>query len=468
MPTPPPSIPPGGALKAVCEAIWEIEAELGLFERQVRGTYFWRLARWETCRVLAERIEGLLAPGKPAPLPGPGRLGHEVAALKKRFASASWREAGPVDTVVVPFPRKHLRNGVPIDIHTQAVLDELAFGKVLVLERTDARLHIASSDRVFVTGRDRYRQEAVVRALAATPSYSAAAAPLVRELEAALQRRLGLAFPLSVESLALRTALFAANREIFRGRLLRARPNRFFAAWQDQAMFAAARDLGIETVEIQHAAISIYNPHYHFPAGGEAPYFADRFLVFAPYWMECVTLPANTRASVVGSTNMTDLRARAGARHARRLIAPSQGPTYWPLFDAVLECARQAPDWEFIFRPHPREKLDDYRSRLSSREAPANLRLSPPDEDLYDLIATAEVQVGLASTALFEGMSMGCRTIVFQSPIVAAMGSVLARGDAVLATNAAEILQGLDTAPAARAPEQYYAPPVPVLDALRS
>lgn len=467
MPTAPPSIPPSGALKAVCEAIWEIETELGLIERQVRGIYFWRLARWETCRVLAERIEGLLAPGKPAPPASPNRLGHEIAALKKRFACASWREAGAVDTVVVPFPRKHLRDGVPVDIHTQAVFDEPAFGKVLVLERTDARQHIASGERVFVTGRDRYRQEAVIHSLAATPAYAVAFIPVVRELDAAVQRRLGLPFPLSAESLALRTALFAANREIFRDRLLHARPKRFFAAWQDQAMFAAAHDLGIETVEIQHAAISIYNPHYHFP-GGVAPYFADRFLVFAPYWRECVSLPANTRASVVGSTNMAALRARAGARESRRLIVPSQGPTYWPLFDSVLAAARQAPDWEFIFRPHPRENFDDYRSRMSSQEAPDNLRLSPPDEDLYDLMTTAEVQVGLASTALFEGMTLGCRTIVFQSPIVASMEPVLARGDALLAANAADILQGLRTAPATRTPEQYYAPPVPVLDALRS
>jgi len=460
------SISTGDALKDVCEAIWQIEDELDLFRQQVGGVYFWRIARWEACRVLAhqrDRHNG--EPGQSEGL-GASRIRHELAALRKRFGTPSWSAAGPVDTILVPFPRKQVRDGMVGDIHSQAVLDEPAFGKILVLERTDAQQHLPRSDRVFIADRDRDRAEAIARAVVSYPLLLGALAPIRRSLDDACQRHLGLSFPISLQNLALRTALFVENRRIFR-RLLRAtNAKRFIAAWQDQALFAAARDIGMESVELQHAAFSPYNPHYHFPRSGAVPYFADRFLAFAPYWLECVTLPSNTRASVLGSTNMAALRSAVTERQMRTVVIASQGPTYWPLFDCSFESAAKAEGWNFVFRPHPREDFEAYQTRLAARTAHPNFRLSAPDEDLYELIASADVQIGMASTALFEGMALGCRTIVFQSPVTPSMDAVVAAGDAVIASNSDGIVKGLDDAPAASRPLRYYAPPRPILEAL--
>ena len=456
----PPTIPINGGLKSICEAIWRIETDLDLFQRQVAGVYVWRLIRWEVSRAFAQRAG--LAVGSPGsgPRPVSYRIRHELAALRQSLAHSAWSSAGSVETILVPFPRKHQRGGVKIDIHTEALLAEPAFRPILALERTEAQHHVQARPDVFIADRDRGRPEAVGRALLTFPAFLVPLKLLRTELEAAARREFGMDFPISLNSLALRVALFREHRAVSRRMLRATGAKRLVAAWHDQVMFAAAADLGMATVEIQHAAFSRYNLHYHFPYRGEIPYFASRFLAFGRYWIDHVELPANTRATVVGSSNIAALREVPVDRQPRRLVVTSQGPTYWPLLECTVETARITPDWEFIFRPHPREDVASYRDRIANLGgAPPNLRLSDHAEDVYQLIKSADVQMGVASTTLFEGMSLGCRTIVFKAPGCEAMEEVLRVGDAVLAATPAEVFACLASAPTPHDLQRYYANP---------
>lgn len=92
---------------------------------------------------------------------------------------------------------------------------------------------------------------------------------------------------------------------------------------------------------------------------------------------------------------------------------------------------------------------------------PVNLRISPTTEEFYTLLAGADVQIGVGSTGLFEGMALGARTIVLNLFGAERMEAVLASGEAVLAHSGEEIAALLNGAPAARDTSKYYAPPVP-------
>jgi hypothetical protein len=447
-----------GRLKSVCEAIWQIEDKLGLLDDEVAGVFYWRLIRWEACRSLIRQSSA--SPGT-APRSLSYRIGHEIGALRRSLRFPNWTKAGPVDTVVVPFPRKHRRDGDTIDIHSDAVLGDPAFGAILALERTEADAVVSARPGLFVADRDRGRPEAAARALLSFPGLVGPLARAHAALDAASRRAFGVDFPISLNSLALRVALFHEYRAVSRRMLRATRAKRFIAAWNDQVMFAAAKDLGLQTVELQHAAFSRYNLHYHFPNRGPVPYFADHFLTFGQHWIDTVDLPVNTRAAVVGSGNIARLRAEPSIRQRRRVVAASQGPTYWPLFQSVLEAAALAPDWEFIFRPHPREDLADYRAQMARRQGkPGNLRLSEPGEDVYTLIRTAEVQIGVASTTLAEGLALGCRTIVFQAPGSEAMEAMVRANDAASASTPEEIVMRLRTTPEPSDVGRYYAAPI--------
>ena len=95
----------------------------------------------------------------------------------------------------------------------------------------------------------------------------------------------------------------------------------------------------------------------------------------------------------------------------------------------------------------------------SGVECPPNLAIVGSDQPLHESLAEAEVQVGVYSTGLFEGMLLGCRTIVADLPGSEAMEAAVLRGDAVVAATPEELVATLSVAPLAR-PDAYYAAPV--------
>ncbi|HWD79645.1 MAG TPA: hypothetical protein VG497_12200, partial [Kribbella sp.] len=84
---------------------------------------------------------------------------------------------------------------------------------------------------------------------------------------------------------------------------------------------------------------------------------------------------------------------------------------------------------------------------------PDNVRLSTGGSTL-DLLATATYQVGVSTTALFEGMALGCRTAVANLPGHEYLEPAIAKGHALLMQDPAQLTQ----APLCDDPSSYYAP----------
>ena len=71
-----------------------------------------------------------------------------------------------------------------------------------------------------------------------------------------------------------------------------------------------------------------------------------------------------------------------------------------------------------------------------------------------DLLASATYQVGVSTTALFEGMALGCRTAVANLPGHEYLEPAIAQGHALLMTRPSQ----LTSAPLCTDPATYYAP----------
>ena len=71
-----------------------------------------------------------------------------------------------------------------------------------------------------------------------------------------------------------------------------------------------------------------------------------------------------------------------------------------------------------------------------------------------DLLASATYQVGVSTTALVEGIALGCRTAVANLPGHEYLEPAIAKGHALLVSRPAELTQ----APVCANPSAYYAP----------
>ena len=213
-------------------------------------------------------------------------------------------------------------------------------------------------------------------------------------------------------------------------------------AYFHQHIVGAARDLGIRVVELQHGAISPFHLGYSYPGRPVVADQPDELWCFGSYWTTVADLPAGMTTEVVGTSYLP----QATEKNPNRVVFLSQGTVGAELLHVAEAVAKEHPELEVLFRLHPSEHASDYT-------APAGVQLSTGGNTL-DLLASATYQVGVSTTALFEGMALGCRTAVADLPGHEYLEPAIAQGHALLMSQPRQLL----SAPLCATPEIYYAP----------
>jgi hypothetical protein len=230
----------------------------------------------------------------------------------------------------------------------------------------------------------------------------------------------------------------------------------------NQPAVAAARALGIRVVELQHGFISKFHLGYSWPRGQAVAYAPNEIWFFGDFWPKSTPLAKGIKPRSIGAPYVKGLvEANKGEREPNLVVFTSQGVVGKQLFDLALETARRRSDKRIVFRLHPSESLESYERQLAGTEnAPANFELSHRTPNIFSLLASTAIQVGAFSTTLFEGMSLGTRTVVIDLPGVEYMRPAIETGDVLLVRNIDELVARLDEAPLAHSPQFYYADPV--------
>jgi hypothetical protein len=451
----------GGEIKALCEAIWRIERDLGLLERTVGGVHYWPIVRLNTFFELARARGAYEQP------PQPDALGHRLRFhLSAAIAGLPHLLFGPTthpDTAVVASELRDQRAGLFLPIHGACLEKDPEAGRLLVYFRPTpqrpslvAPQYEAKSLAAAIEGGRALGLLGHTRFIGRMRQEKAM-------LDEAFLRTLEHPFPFSARKLAAVVSVFSGRRRLMRVLLGRLRVRRLFAIGNNcmEYVTAAAQDVGMDVCELQHGLITRYHMGYSYPGRPVVPYAPDRLLLFGRYWKTAAELPGNTEPVVVGCRYLARYLSIPLPKVPRQVVVISQGAIGTRLFEAVLAIAHLAPDWQFIFRCHPGEQPAAYEARLSASEMRVpNLSISPNEDDFSELLARSEVQIGVFSTGLFEGMRYGNRTILLDLPGIEYMQDVIDQREAVVARTAAEIPSLLPIAPPSRNPEDYYSEPV--------
>jgi len=226
-------------------------------------------------------------------------------------------------------------------------------------------------------------------------------------------------------------------------------------------MIAGARDSGASVVELQHGFISPLHLGYSWPDNPDVPYTPDQLWGFGDFWAETTPLAARTRWRTIGAPYVRKrAEAHTAARDPKLVVFTSQGVIGPRLFEIALKTAERRSDYSIIFRLHPNEALEPYEAAMAGRAAPSNFELSHRAPNIFALLSRTAIQVGSFSTTLFEGMSLGVRTVVMDLSGAEYMRPAIERGDALFVRDVDELVERLDQAPLASDPQFYYADPV--------
>ena len=352
----------------------------------------------------------------------------------------------------------HMRQHQGTDIYSRRLRDQLPDHDTLVLyngydESHDAGVKNISAAMLWERARRRLRKQKV--------SFTKDEIEMIHHIEnkceSIFKFKMGL-HPM-IEK-AVRN--FDIQTRVYSRILARHKPDMVYliCAYGHEAMIHAAQEKGLPVIELQHGVITPNHMGYSYPGRPFVPYSPDVLLFFGAFWMQNTDYAKNTKGAVMGYDFMQQLKHRKRADASTQVLALSQGPTGAEMFRFVHQAAGLYPEINFVYRPHPSEFLETYEQALSALGDLKNLRLSGADEDTYALMLESKAILGVNSTAVFEGVTLGCQGMVLNLPGVEYMRSAILRGDITLINTPGDFIEAFHKNDVLQDKDYYFAPPV--------
>ncbi len=211
-----------------------------------------------------------------------------------------------------------------------------------------------------------------------------------------------------------------------------------------------ASELSIPTVELQH---SILTQNSLYPEGVKERQFPDYLLTWSDYWSDFARLPIPQDHVIAVGQNQFDCRLKkyapvlaekAAGKHGIR-VAFLSGLVYGKeLSRFAVRFAELAGKHgiSVVYKLHPVE-FPDWREQYPELAVSGLTVVDTLEKGIYDIFAENDVQVGVKSTALYEGIGFGLSTFVMEHEMVDDMRRVCEEGYASLVRTPEELLQGI-------------------------
>lgn len=396
----------------VLKELVETERRAGLWSRRVLGVPVWPLERLHQYRAALMEAENADAENRTNPL---GNITRRVRTSLHEFRRGAPPARRDRDIWVLSASnyRRKDESGEYQVTFTEDLRKQLG-RRLLFLERNHAALPALDRDDTLYVDAALVAAEAAGRVLgpllAKTPFGGDARRP---------------GCPASA-SLLCRDAVYARLlSSLARDWIRRAPPKAVFVlnAYHLFIPFqAAAREVGIPVIEMQHGIIHENHPGYVFDGMPELPHLPDHLIVFGRHFGELLDRESprwRGRWSVGGHPWLKRKRSGVDALPASAfdsVVLFSQPNT--PVRTRFRELgpalrSRLDRKTRVILKPHPREI--DFESFYRPC-ADAGIHLATSRDDAHELLRSCRLAVSVSSTVAIEALAFRCRSAVLPTP----------------------------------------------------
>lgn len=180
----------------------------------------------------------------------------------------------------------------------------------------------------------------------------------------------------------------------------------------------AGNEQGIATIEMQHSIMSDTHPGYNYPDSplNSVSVFPQYIFSFGTYWKNSADFPIPKENILpVGFAHFEYKKSKITPKKERQgILVVSQKSIETPISLFGLEIAKKYPEHTIYFKLHPKQ-YQTWKVDLPHlhENIPENFKVVQ-DVDLYELFASCICQAGVFSTAAYEGVGCGIKTIILK------------------------------------------------------
>lgn len=417
-------------LAEVTERFLALERERDLLERRVGGVPVWERVRFDVHRALLREL-GLAGQAHD---PDQGTTLSRLGLLLRNLVHRNPFLAPPRDTLVWGHERRKQVDGEWWDVYVDPLVEGLDADWVHVESpHADGHPTPARTDGLRYLDVVEYAPGILERLPVGGVSLSSDERAWLDGVEAVFEAEFGVRPPVR-ERVERVLRERRAKLPLYRALLRRVDPDLALVvvSYVRESFVEACQREGVPVVELQHGVLGEYHLGYAYPGDRTKETAPDYLLSFGEFWTEAVDFPVP--AGNVHPVGYPYLERRAAALDrvgSEEVLFVSQGPVGEALSRFAIAFAERT-DRPVAYKLHPGEYdrwERDYPHLVDAARA-GTLAVRTDDPTLYEQFAAADAQVGVFSTALYEGLQFGLSTYTVDVPGTAYLDRLVASGAA--------------------------------------
>ena len=217
-----------------------------------------------------------------------------------------------------------------------------------------------------------------------------------------------------------------------------------------------ANDLGIPTIELQHGVIGRGHLAYNYKVKRNYPFLPRYIFMFAQYWKDECNFPIDDKNKIITGFPYMESQIKRYPILEKKINDPivilvlSQ-PEFSKklkgfITDAIKLAAEKGLKVKFIYKLHPSEYRLSNKTWSCFEEYDNVSIVNNTAIPLYTLFAQADIQVGVTSTAVFEGLAYKLKTFIYHiEKTETYMGNLVSHGEAEFVEDANELIKYIST-----------------------
>lgn len=444
-------------VKDLCNIFFNLEEKYELNYMKIQGVFPWQLIRMYLYYEIARKINLFGSPQQQS-LTIFDKIRSFLPFIRNSIFQNPFKGNETKNIVIFDHPRKTIFQNEYKDIYSYFLVDflrdeysfEVMESPYLNKHYSKRKDYIKYTDRILL-GSYIYKK---LNKINFTVSEREFISNLQKELEDEFNIKLDLFNIISSHILNFKHD-YKAYLKLFKER----KPKKIFVvvAYENKAIVAAAKDLNIEVIELQHGTISNYHLGYSYPRNTrlckgkikEIKYFPDKILTFGDYWINKEVSPIDHDKIIPIGFPYFQKQARDYLNKdnkSNKILFISQGVIGKYLSRFAYEVASKLKDYKIIYKLHPGEYatwMENYEDLNKAIKLKNFEVIDNSKTPLYELFSQSKYQVGAFSTAIYEGLMFNCKTFIVNLPGTEYLEDLIEEGYVLKVKDSADLIENL-------------------------